>query len=85
MPLSIGVDEYMTLPLESRREFDAWLEEVTSTSMQDLMAMSVTLVDEGGLIEIERASNPLQVTDGEVVTKFERFAASEPPPHFVAT
>lgn len=84
MGLTMGVDEYRTLPAVARKEFDAWLEETTGCTMVELRATSVTLIDEGGLISVERTDHPIRTNGGEAVTRAELFHTAGPPPHFIA-
>lgn len=84
MKLVMDVDGYRTLGGAQRREFDAWLEEVTG--MPTCRSCVVTLSLEGeGVVAMEHVdldASPNE--DDEVVTFWRTYSASSPPPHFVA-
>ena len=84
MPLTMDLPAYLHLPLPARREVDAWLEAATGLTTAELCARAVTLLDEGGAIEVERVHHPVRLDGDEIRTYRERFVAPSAPPHFVA-
>lgn len=84
MPLTMTVLGYCHLAPPERRAFDAWLEDATATPLAELRARAVTLLDEGGTIEVEREHNPPSVVGDEIETFHQRYAAHRPPPCWAA-
>lgn len=85
MPLTMTVPDYHRLNCHDRREFDAWLEEATALPLDRLRAKAVTLLDEGGTIEVEREHDPVRLVGEEILVFRERYLAGSLPPHFVAS